>query len=70
MNKLVKSGETTSVAGTYVEVGHGGGQVKGAQRVEVQQGDLLPDLKSYTVNITHKGEEKTRERHLQWLLES
>ncbi|PWA11220.1 hypothetical protein DCC39_09620 [Pueribacillus theae] len=69
MSKFVKSGDTAPVAGTYVEVGHGGGKVKGGQRVEVGQGETLPELKPYTVTINHSGEEKEKERQHMWLLE-
>ncbi|MEK3889194.1 YjzC family protein [Bacillus sp. FSL K6-3431] len=68
MSQFVKSGEAAPAAGTYVEVGHGGGKVKEAQRVEVQQGDKLPELKAYTVTITHKGEEKKKDRQHVWQL--
>ncbi|KYD05922.1 YjzC family protein [Heyndrickxia sporothermodurans] len=64
----LKSGETATQTGTYVEVGHGGGKVKKAQRVEVKQGDQLPELKPYTVEIKHKGEKKTRNRQHRWHL--
>ncbi|GIN20905.1 MAG TPA: YjzC family protein [Bacillus bacterium] len=69
MSNFVKSGEAAPVAGTYVEAGHGGGKVKNGQRVQVEQGEALPELKPYTVKITHKGEEKTRDRQHVWLLE-
>ncbi|MFD1705969.1 YjzC family protein [Siminovitchia sediminis] len=69
MSNIVKSGEAAPVAGTYVEAGHGGGKVKGGQRVQVEKGDTLPELKPYTVTITHKGEEKTKDRQHVWLLE-
>ncbi|GIN58739.1 YjzC family protein [Lederbergia ruris] len=69
MNQFYKPGDTAPVAGTYVEVGHGGGKVKNPERVELQQGDKLPDLKAYTVTIEHKGEEKTRDRQHVWMLE-
>jgi hypothetical protein len=69
MSKIVKSGEAAPVAGTYVEVGQGGGKVKNAQRVQVEKGEALPELKPYTVTITHQGEEKERERQHAWMLE-
>lgn len=69
MSRIVKSGEAAPVAGTYVEAGHGGGKIRGGQRVEVQQGDALPALDSYKVTISHKGEEKQRDRQHVWLLE-
>ncbi|WP_062107118.1 YjzC family protein [Bacillus niameyensis] len=69
MNPFLKPGSNAPVAGTYVEVGHGGGKVKNPERVELQQGGTLPDLKSYTVKIEHKGEEKTRNRQHKWILE-
>ncbi|GIN37076.1 MULTISPECIES: YjzC family protein [Heyndrickxia] len=64
----LKSGETATQTGTYVEVGHGGGKVKNAKRVEVKQGDKLPELETYTVTIEHKGEKKTRNRQHRWHL--
>ncbi|MFS0644355.1 YjzC family protein [Siminovitchia sp. 179-K 8D1 HS] len=69
MSRFVKSGEAAPVAGTYVEAGHGGGKVKNGQRIEVEKGETLPELKTYTVTINHKGEEKKRERQHVWLLE-
>lgn len=68
MSQFFKSGEAAPAAGTYVEVGHGGGKVKDAQRVELQQGDKLPEAKTYTVTLTHKGEETKKERQHMWQL--
>lgn len=68
MMAFIKPGEAAPIAGTYVEVGHGGGKVKRAQRIELQQGEKLPDLKEYTVKIIHKGEEKVRDRQHNWQL--
>ncbi|WP_066391194.1 YjzC family protein [Neobacillus mesonae] len=64
----LKSGETATLSGTYIEVGHGGGEVKRAQRVEVKKGEKLPELKPYTVTIEHKGKKKTRNRQHRWQL--
>ncbi|WP_226669809.1 YjzC family protein [Metabacillus litoralis] len=68
MAATLKSGETATQTGVYVEVGHGGGKVKKAQRIEVKAGDKLPELKPYTITIEHKGEKKTRNRQHRWLL--
>ncbi len=62
----LKSGATATQSGTYVEVGHGGGKVKNAKRIEVKKGDTLPELEPYTVTIVHKGEKKKRNRRHRW----
>ncbi|WP_042461596.1 YjzC family protein [Neobacillus dielmonensis] len=65
----LKPGEIARQSGVYVEVGHGGGKVKNARRVEVKQGESLPELKPYTITIEHKGIKKTRTRQHSWRLE-
>ncbi|MCQ6265546.1 YjzC family protein [Fictibacillus sp. WQ 8-8] len=65
---MFKSGETVNVNGTYAEAGHGGGKVKRGQRVELQEGSTFPELKPYTIEISHGGETKTRNRQHQWKL--
>ncbi|WP_110926513.1 YjzC family protein [Bacillus massiliglaciei] len=65
---VCKSGEVAVLSGIYAEVGHGGGRVKGGRRVEVKQGEKLPELDPYTVTVEYKGEKKSRRRQRGWQL--
>jgi hypothetical protein len=68
MEKVLKSGETAPLSGTYVEVGQGGGKVKRAEQIHVKQGETLPMLKPYSIKIEHKGLMKVRNRQHCWRL--
>ncbi|MFJ7975594.1 hypothetical protein JNUCC23_11860 [Peribacillus sp. JNUCC 23] len=68
MSTFVKSNQTAPFSGNYVEVGQGGGKIKRAQTIEAKEGTELPELKSYTIKLEHKGTEKSVERQHQWKL--
>jgi hypothetical protein len=65
--QLYKSGAQANHAGTYIEVGHGGGKVKKREIIELKENDVLPELKPYEITIHYKGETKTRKRQHNWL---
>ncbi|WP_432759421.1 YjzC family protein [Bacillus methanolicus] len=64
----MKPGDTAPLSGTYVEVGQGGGKVKRAQQIYVNQGETLPMLTSYSITIEHKGSMNVRNRQHCWKL--
>jgi YjzC-like protein len=49
---ILKPGDTALLSGTYVKVGQGGGKVKKAQQIYVNQGETLPMLSPYSIKIT------------------
>ncbi|WP_163102412.1 YjzC family protein [Peribacillus alkalitolerans] len=63
---FLTSDDTAPVSGTYVEVGHGGGKVKKAQQIHVNQGENLPMLSPYSIKIQHKGSVNERNRQHSW----
>ncbi|WHY79872.1 YjzC family protein [Neobacillus sp. WH10] len=65
---ILKPGETAPVSGKYVEVGQGGGKVKRAQQIYVNQGEILPMLSPYSIKIEHKGSSEVRNRQHCWKL--
>ncbi|WP_035324122.1 YjzC family protein [Peribacillus kribbensis] len=68
MTRLVKPGEIARVTGTYAESGQGGGKVKGGKRIVVNKGELLPELKTFSIALQHKGQEKKHTRQHRWKL--
>ncbi|WP_042354202.1 YjzC family protein [Bacillus rubiinfantis] len=68
MAVILKPGEAAPLTGMYVEVGHGGGQIKRAQQIHVNQGEPLPMLNPYSLKIEHKGTIKERSRQHRWRL--
>ena len=68
MAKILKPGEPAPLSGNYMEVGPGGGKVKRAKKVYVNQGEALPILDPYSITIEHKGSSKVRNRQHCWML--
>lgn len=65
--KLYQSREVVKKGGKFIEVGHGGGMIKNARIVEVQDNEALPDLEPYEITIEQKGEKKKRTRQHKWM---
>lgn len=65
--RLYQSGEVVEKGGKFIEVGHGGGKLKNARIVEVNDNEALPELKPHEITIEYKGEKRKRTRQHKWM---
>lgn len=65
---IYKSGEKVLLKGTYVEVGQGGGKVRGGKVIQLEVGDSFPTLKPYSIVYLHKKKETSKDRQHKWKL--